>query len=164
MAKSRQNSAASQEDPQSRVVCRNRRARHDYEILATVDCGIALTGSEVKSIRDNRVSIEEAYAKVEGREVWLINADIAVYPQANVMNHDPRRRRKLLLKKREIQKFAESAEQQGQTLVPLEMFFRRGIVKVKLAVAKGRRQHDKRERLKKESADKSMREALRHRV
>lgn len=156
--------AATSEDPQSRVVCRNRRARHEYEILDTVQCGIVLTGSEVKSIRDNRISIEEAYARVENGEVWLMNCDIAVYPQANVMNHEPRRRRKLLLKRREIRKFAEAAEEQGQTLVPLEVGFSRGIVKVTLAVAKGRKQHDKREKLKKESAGKAIREAMKHRV
>jgi SsrA-binding protein len=160
----KQSKSGKPDDPQSRVVCRNRRARHDYEILDTLDCGIVLTGSEVKSIRDNRISIEEAYARIEGGEVWLLNADIAVYPQANVMNHDPRRPRKLLLKRREIRKFAEDADHQGQTLVPLEVFFKRGIVKVTLAVAKGRKQHDKREKLKADSAGKAMREALRHRV
>lgn len=151
------------DDGQDRVVCRNRRARHDYDILETLACGIVLLGSEVKSLRNNRVTLDEAYARIEGDEVWLYNADIAEYPQANVMNHDPRRKRKLLLKRREIRKFAEEAEHAGQTLVPLELFFRRGIAKVTLAVAKGRRQHDKREALKKADAGREMREALRSR-
>lgn len=160
----KKSSSKSQDDPQSRVVCRNRRARHDYEILDTLDCGIVLTGSEVKSIRDNRISIEEAYARIERGEVWLLNADIAVYPQANVMNHEPRRPRKLLLARHEIRKFAEAGDEHGQTLVPLEVFFRRGIVKVKLAVAKGRKQHDKREKMKKDSAGRAIRDAMRRRV
>jgi SsrA-binding protein len=129
-----------------------------------MECGIALTGSEVKSIRNHKMSIEEAYARLEDGEVWLLQADIAQYPQANVMNHDPRRARKLLLKKREIAKFAESAGQQGLTLVPLDVHFSgRGLVKVTLAVAKGRKRHDKRERMKKQDAAKEMRAALRRR-
>jgi SsrA-binding protein len=123
-----------------------------------------LVGSEVKSLRNSRVSLDEAFAKVEGGEVWLYNADIAEYPQANVMNHEPRRRRKLLLKRREILKFAEEADHSGQTLVPLEVFFHRGIAKVTLAIAKGRRQHDKREKLKQDAAGREMRDAKRRRT
>ena len=133
-------------------------------VLDELECGIALTGSEVKSARAHKVSIEEAYARVEGRDVWLLGCDIAQYPQANLMNHEPRRPRKLLLKRREILKFAEAAGQQGLTLVPLDMHFSgRGLVKVTLAVARGRKLHDKRERLKKDAAKKEMREALRRR-
>jgi SsrA-binding protein len=157
-------SGQSSADALDRVVARNRRARHDYEILDSIDCGVVLVGSEVKSIRDNRISIEEAYAKIEQGELWLLNCDIAEYPQANVMNHEPRRRRKLLLKKSELRKFAENAEHQGFTLIPLEMFFRRGIVKVKVGVAKGRKHHDKREELRKDAAGKAIREAMKHRV
>lgn len=164
MAKAGKSTKGAIDNGQDRVVCRNRRARHDYDILDTLDCGIALVGSEVKSIRDNRVTLDEAYARIEDGEVWLYNADIAEYPQANVMNHEPRRKRKLLLKRREIRKFAEDAAHEGKTLVPLELFFRRGIAKVKLAVAKGRRQHDKREQLKKAAAGKEIREAMRQRM
>lgn len=163
MAKSKDKAKAA-DKPETEVICRNRRARHEYDILDVVDCGIALLGSEVKSIRNRHVTIEDAYAKLEDGEVWLLNADIAEYPQANVMNHDPRRKRKLLLKKREIRKFATGVDKQGQTLVPLEMFFRRGIIKVRLALAKGRREHDKREKLRQEAAGKAIRDALRHRV
>ncbi len=149
----------------SHMICRNRRARHEYDILDTLQCGIALVGSEVKSIRDHKVSIEEAFARLEHGEVWLHSCDIQPYPQANVMNHEPRRPRKLLLKKREILKFAESAGQQGLTLVPLDMHFsQRGMVKVTLAVAKGRKLHDKRERLKKDTAQKEIRQAMRRRA
>jgi len=155
--------AKASEDPNSRTVTRNRRARHEYEILEELECGIVLTGSEVKSIRNNKVSIEEAYARVKDGEVWLFNADIAVYPQANVMNHEPRRPRKLLLKNREIRKFAETGSQTGLTLIPLSLYFTRGIVKVKLAVAKGRKTHDKREKLKRDTDRREMQQALKQR-
>jgi len=145
------------EDPNSRIVCRNRRARHDYDILDTLECGIQLKGSEVKSIRNNKISIEEAYARVQQGEVWLINADIAEYPQATMMNHEPRRERKLLMKKKEIAKFAETAMHDGLTLIPLQVHFNRGFVKVMLGIAKGRKTHDKREKLKEKSAKDEMR-------
>lgn len=148
-------------DPNSRVVCQNRRARHDYDIVDEIECGIILVGSEVKSIRDNKISIEEAFARVEHGEVWLHNADIAEYPQATYLNHERRRSRKLLLNKREIRKFAESAGHDGLTLVPLSVYFVKGRVKVSLAMAKGRKLHDKRDRLKKADAERSMREAVR---
>ena len=150
-------------DPNSRTVCRNRKARHEYDILEQLECGIALRGSEVKSIRNGKISIDEAYARIDGGEVWLIGCDIAEYPQATVMNHEPRRNRKLLLHKREVRKFAESAGHQGLTLIPLAVYFTRGIVKVKLAIAKGRNLHDKREKMKKQSATKEIRSAMMHR-
>lgn len=157
------NKSAKKDDPNSRVVCRNRRARHEFDILDEVDCGISLVGSEVKSIRDNKIQIDEAYARVENGEVWLMNCDIAEYPQASYLNHERRRPRKLLLRKREIRKFAETASQKGLTLVPLEVFFERGFIKVKLAVARGRQLHDKRDRLRKADAEKAMRDAMRRR-
>lgn len=151
------------DDPNSRTVCSNRRARHEYEILDTVDCGVQLCGSEVKSIRDNKVSIEEAYARAVNGEVWLLNCDIAEYPQAAMFNHERRRKRKLLLKRREIQKFAETGEKQGLTLIPLSIFFSRGYVKVRLGLCKGRKIHDKRENLKKQEHRREMDAALRRR-
>jgi len=146
-----------------RVVCRNRRAHHDFEILHTLDCGVALVGSEVKSIRDGKITIEEAFARVQDGEVWLHNMDIGEYAQASYLYHDRQRTRKLLLKKREIQKFAESAKQRGLTLIPLSVQFVRGLVKVTLAVAKGRKLHDKREKLKTAAASRDMRDAVRKR-
>ena len=143
-------------DPNSRTVCRNRKARREYEIVETMECGIALLGSEVKSIRDSRISIDEAYARVIAGEVWLINSDVAEYPQATVMNHDPKRRRKLLLHKREVRKFAEGADQKGLTLIPLSVYFTRGKVKVKLAVARGRKLHDKREKIRRKADRQEM--------
>lgn len=163
MAGKKSKAKKSTDDPNSRTVARNRRARHEYEILEELECGIVLTGSEVKSIRNNKVSIEEAYARMKDGEVWLFNADIAVYPQANVMNHEPRRVRKLLLKSREIRKFAETGSQTGLTLIPLSMYFTRGIVKVKLAIAKGRKHYDKREKLKQDDDRRAMQAALKSR-
>ena len=148
------------EDAQSRTVCRNRKARHEYEILDQMECGIVLKGSEVKSIRDNKCSINEAFARLENNEVWLHGCDIAEYPQATVMNHEPRRPRKLLMHKREVAKFAQTATQQGLTLVPLSVYFSRGIVKVKLAVARGRKLYDKRHKMRKSVDRSDMRKAL----
>lgn len=164
MAANKRKASSSNDDPNSRIVCRNRRARHDYEILDELQCGIELKGSEVKSIRNNKVSLEEAYARVTEGEVWLVGCDIAVYPQANVMNHEPRRPRRLLLKRSEIRKFAESAAQQGLTLIPLALYFQRGLVKVTLGLARGRKLHDKREKLKASADKRSIREALKQRI
>ncbi|MBX3443990.1 MAG: SsrA-binding protein SmpB [Planctomyces sp.] len=146
-----------------RFVARNRRALHEFEILQTMDCGLVLMGSEVKSIRAGKITIDEAFARVEDGEVWLLNADIAEYPQASYLNHERKRPRKLLLKRREIQKFAEAAKQQGLTLIPLSVQFVRGMVKATIAVAKGRKLHDKREHLKKKTASREMRDAVRRR-
>ena len=149
------------QDAKSRVICRNRRARHEYDILDELECGIALTGSEVKSARDHKVSIEEAYARVEGREVWLLGCDIAQYPQANLMNHEPRRPRKLLLKRREILKFAEAAGQSGLTLVPLDLHFSKGRIKMEIGLAKGKKQYDKREDEKKKDWEREKQRLMR---
>jgi SsrA-binding protein len=151
------------DDPNSRTVCRNRRARHEYDVLDEIDCGIQLYGSEVKSIRNNKIVIEDAYGRVDGNEVWLINSDIAEYPQATIFNHERRRKRKLLLKRREIQKFAKSGEQQGLTLVPLAVFMSRGFVKVKLGLCRGRKLHDKRQNLKKQDHQREIEAAMKHR-
>lgn len=148
------------EKPQSRTVCRNRKARHEYDILEELECGIELLGSEVKSVRNGKMSIDEAFGRIKNGELWLINADIAEYPQATVLNHEPKRPRKLLLRKRELRKFAESAEQKGFTLIPLAVYFSRGWVKVKMAVAKGRKLHDKREKLKRKADKREMRQAM----
>ena len=126
-----------QEHSEAHVVCSNRKARHRYDILDELECGVVLVGSEVKSIRDGKISIDEAYARLRDGELWLLGCNIAEYPQATVMNHDPLRPRKLLLRKRQLAKFAESATVRGLTLVPLVVYFSRGIVKIKIAVAKG---------------------------
>lgn len=147
-------------DPSERkLVCSNRRARHDYDVLDEIDCGIVLTGSEVKSIRNNKITIEEAYARVDHHEVWLVDCDIAEYAQASIFNHARQRKRKLLLKRREITKFIEAADNDGQTLIPLAVFFQRGLVKIRLGLCKGRKIHDKRQKLKEQDARKEMRDA-----
>jgi SsrA-binding protein len=120
-----------------------------------------LHGSEVKSVRNNKISIEEAWVRVQGKEVWLVGCDIAEYPQATYLNHDPKRQRKLLLHRREIQKFAQAASQKGLSLVPLEVHLTRGIVKVTIAIGKGLKRHDKREKLKESDAAREMRQAMR---
>jgi len=154
----------SNEDPNSRIVCRNRKARYEYDVLDEIDCGIQLYGSEVKSIRNNKVSIDDAYARVEGNEIWLANCDVAEYPQATIVNHDRRRKRKLLMHRREIRKLSESGEQQGLTLIPLVVSIQRGLVKVRLGLCRGRKLHDKRDRLKKQADRREMDAAIRKRL
>ncbi len=154
-------SKSAKDDPNSRVVCTNRKARHEFDVIDELDCGLVLHGSEVKSIRNNKISIEESYARVDDNEVWLIGADIAEYPQATMFNHERRRKRKLLMNRREIRKFAETAEHDGLTLVPLSVFFTNGYVKVRLGLCRGRKTHDKRERMKEQADRREMRDARR---
>ena len=136
-------------DDQSQVICENRKARHKYEILQQVECGVMLIGSEVKSLREGNISLNEAYVRVENREIWLIGADIAEYRQASFWNHKPKRSRKLLVHRRELDKLSTKAFEKGLTLIPLRMYFNaRGIVKVMVAVGRGKNLHDKRQTLK----------------
>jgi SsrA-binding protein len=151
------------EKPAERVVAENRKARHEYEIIETLECGIALVGSEVKSLRGGRLSLDEAYGRVDGSEVWLIGCDIPEYEKANRLNHVPKRPRKLLLHRREIAKFAGQAFQKGLTLVPLKMYFKGGRVKLLLGIGRGRKAHDKRQKLKAASAKRDIEIALRGR-
>ncbi|MEI7700776.1 MAG: SsrA-binding protein SmpB [Planctomycetia bacterium] len=157
--KQKKNSKSDVSDTDRVIVCTNRRARHEYDVLDELDCGMVLTGSEVKSVRNNKITIEEAYARVDNGEVWLVDCDIAEYAQASIFNHERQRKRKLLMNRREIRKFAEAAENDGLTLVPLAVFFQRGFVKLRLGLCKGRRQHDKRERMKEASDRREMRSA-----
>jgi SsrA-binding protein len=143
-----------------KLICRNRKASHEYNILDRLECGIVLTGTEVKSLREGSSSLEEAYAKVENGEVWLIGSDIPEYSMANRMNHKPKRPRKLLLHRREIGKFAGKASERGYTLIPLRMYFKEGRAKVELAIARGKQLHDKRESMKKTDAQRAIRRAL----
>ena len=128
----------------NKVITQNRKARHNYTVLDTLECGIMLQGSEVKSLRNGRVSLEEAYARVKNDEVWLVGCDIAEYLEASRFNHNPRRPRKLLLHRREVKRFAHRAYEKGLTLVPLEMHFKRGLAKVVLGICRGKQRHDKR--------------------
>ncbi len=146
-----------------RVIAQNRKARHDYHVLETLECGIVLTGSEVKSLRNGLLSLEEAYGRVERDEVWLVGCDIQEYSHAHQLNHVPKRRRKLLLHRREIRKFASQAFENNLTLVPLKMYFKRGRAKVLLGICRGKKQYDKRESMKKKVMQRDIDRALRQR-
>jgi SsrA-binding protein len=141
----------------------NRKARHDYEIVERIEAGLALTGTEIKSIRDGRISLKEAYARPEGSELWLVGAHIAPYPAASRFNHEPTRRRKLLLHKSEIRELARAVNEQGLTLVPLRLYLKRGMAKLELALARGRRKYDKRQAIARREAERQMQRALRQR-
>ncbi|PSJ53750.1 SsrA-binding protein SmpB [Kumtagia ephedrae] len=133
-------------DPNNRVAAENRKARFSYEILDTVEAGLVLTGTEVKSLRQGQANIQESYATNEGGEIWLINSYVPEYLQANRFNHEPRRRRKLLLNKREMARLTQSTEREGMTMVPLKIYFNdKGRAKLLLGVARGKKLHDKRE-------------------
>ncbi len=147
-------------DEEIKSICRNKRAFHEYAIFDTLECGLVLTGTEVKSLREGTASLEDAYAKIEGGEVWLLGSDIPEYTMGNRLNHKPKRRRKLLLHRREIAKFAQKASQRGYTLVPLRMYFKQGRAKVELAVARGKQQHDKRQDQKKAEAQRDIRREM----
>ena len=141
--------AAKANEDQSKTVAHNRRARHDYSIEDTIVAGVMLTGSEVKSLRRGQASIVESYASDRNGELWLLNAHIAPYDPGKTFGHEPKRPRKLLLHRREIDKLTGAIRREGMTLVPLSIFFNaRGIAKVSLGLAKGRRKADQREAIK----------------
>jgi SsrA-binding protein len=146
--------------PHIQVIAQNRRALHDFEILDTIECGIALTGTEVKSLRQNRVGLDQAYARIRDGEVWLLHCDIPEYSAAAYGNHDPKRPRKLLLHRREIARLSGQVTQKGYTLIPLQMYFKDGWAKVKLAVARGKKQYDKRQKIKEAEARREIARAL----
>ena len=145
-----------------KVVADNRRARFNYEIGETFEAGIALTGSEVKSLRQGRATIAESYADTRGGEVWLVNANIPEYLQAGRFNHAPKRPRKLLLHRRQIDKLAGGVEREGMTIVPLKLYFNeKGRAKLEVALGRGKKLHDKRETEKKRSWDREKGRLLR---
>lgn len=146
-----------------RVICENRKARHNYLVLDALECGIALLGSEVKSLRLGKVSLDESYARLKEGEVWLLGCDIAEYSQANRFNHPPRRPRKLLLHRREIKRFAARATEKGLTLIPLKMYFKAGRAKVLVGLCRGKQRHDKREAMKEAEARREIQRTLRRR-
>jgi SsrA-binding protein len=146
-----------------RAIAQNRRARHEYEIVETLECGIVLVGSEVKTLRTGHVSIEEAYGRMKDGEVWLIGCDIAEYRQANQFNHAPKRPRKLLMHRREVKRFASRAYEKGLTLVPLKMYFKEGRAKVLMGIGRGKKLHDKRDAMKKADVKRDLARAMRGR-
>ena len=143
-----------------KLVVDNRRARHDYHLLDRYEAGIVLTGTEVKSLRDGRASLQQAYAEVRGNEAWLVGAHISVYEQGNIANHDPDRDRKLLLHKKELASLAGKVTQRGLTLVPTKLYFKNGRAKVELALARGKEQRDKRRDIAQREATRDMERAL----
>jgi SsrA-binding protein len=148
--------SASPSDDRKVSVARNPRATYDYHVIETWETGIVLTGTEVKSLRNGKASIKEAYARLRNGEVFLEGMNVTPYEQGNRYNHDPVRTRKLLLHRREIEKLVGAVEQKGLTLVPLEIYFRNGRAKVTLALGRGKKQHDRREDIKKREADREI--------
>ena len=147
-----------------KLIVDNRRARHDYELLERFEAGMVLTGTEVKSLRDGRVSLAQAYADVRDGEVWLVGADISVYEQGNIANHEPGRDRKLLLHKGEIDSLIGKVREKGLTLVPTRMYWKNGRAKIELALGRGKQQRDKRRDIAKREADRDMQRALKSRA
>lgn len=150
--------------PQVQMISENRKAKFRYEILDSIECGVMLMGSEVKSLRDGKLSLDEAYIRVQSGDLWLVGADIAHYNNAGLWNHDPRRPRKLLIHKAEFAKFSLRAHERGLTLVPLRMYFNdRGIAKCVMGLVKGKKLHDKRETIKKRDTERGLQRAMRGR-
>jgi SsrA-binding protein len=155
--------APDKEHDNERLICQNRKALHDYLVLDTLECGIVLVGSEVKSLRAGKASLDESYGRAKGEEVWLIGCDIPEYVQANQFNHPPKRPRKLLLHRRQIKRFAGQATQKGLTLIPLKMYFKKGRAKLLLGLCRGKQRHDKRQVMKEAQARRDIQRALRRR-
>lgn len=141
-------------------ICRNRKATHEYDILEHLECGLVLVGSEVKSLRENAPGLDQAFARVENGELWIYGLDIPEYIQANQLNHKPKRKRKLLLHKDEIERMASRSSQKGATLIPTEIYFKKGLAKIVLALGIGKKLHDKRESLKKAEAKREINRAM----
>ena len=146
-----------------RLVAENRKALHDYHILETFEAGIMLQGTEVKSIREGRVNLRDSFARVEAGEVWVYNIHISPYSHRGYADHEPTRRRKLLLHKQEIRKLIGKTVEKGMTLVPTRLYFHNGHVKVAISLAKGKKAHDKRETIKRRETDRETRAAVKER-
>lgn len=143
-----------------KVVARNRKARHEYEILDTFEAGIVLRGPEVKSLREGKANLQDAFARVHNGEVWLYNVHISPFGPAGVWNEEPRRTRKLLLHRHQIRRIIGKVQEKGLTLIPLEIYFRRGYARTTLAVARGKQKHDKREALKRREQQREAARAI----
>lgn len=144
----------------TKLIAQNRKARHDYLVEETVEAGLALSGTEVKSCRDGRVNLTDSYASIKDGEAWLLQCHISPYSHGNRANHDPLRPRKLLLHRREIEKLAAKVAQEGRTLVPLKLYFKHGLAKAEIAVARGKRAYDKRASEAQRDAERQMRSRL----
>ena len=146
-----------------KVVATNRKAFHEYEIHDTFEAGLVLRGTEIKSIRAGRASLQEGYVAIEGNEAWLMNVHIAVYEPASRQNHDPKRRRKLLLHRREIDRLASRVKEKGYTIVPLRLYLKDGRAKVEIGLARGKRQYDKREAIARRDSQRQVDRAIKER-
>ncbi len=144
-----------------KVVATNRKARHEYLILDTYEAGLALQGSEIKSIRAGQISLAQAYVSIDGKDAWLLNAHVAPYEQASIFNHDPLRPRKLLLHRAEIRKMWESVRQKGTTIIPLRVYIKDGLAKIEIAVARGKKLYDKRADIAKRDVERDLERQLR---
>lgn len=154
-------SAANKSDREGvKIVAQNRSASYNYHLLDKLEAGLVLVGTEVKSLREGKGTLREAYAEVRAGEVWLVNSHIPEYQPGGPRNHDPLRKRKLLLNRREIEKFFVQTQQKGMTVVPLKIYFRDGIAKCELAVAKGKKFHDRREAERTKEAKREAKEAM----
>jgi SsrA-binding protein len=150
-------------DKERKLIAENRKARHDYHVLDTWESGVALLGTEVKAIREGRVNLRDSYARVDNGEVWMMNVHISPYSHRGSAEHAELRQRKLLMHRHEIRKLVGKTAEKGLTLVPLEIYFKKGRVKVLLALAKGKQAHDKRETIRKRDVDRETRAAVKER-
>jgi SsrA-binding protein len=153
------------EERKNKSVALNRRARHDYFIVDTFECGIVLTGTEIKSVRDGKVNIRDSYAKFEGGELWLMNAHISPYDKASWYQHDPRRNRKLLMHRQELRRLSAKIKEKGFTLIPLSLYLKQGrLAKVELALAQGKNAHDRRASIIERDAKRTIAREMRNRM
>ncbi len=142
------------------IIAKNRKAFYQYEVLEKIECGIVLTGTEVKSLRNKDVSINDSFAQLDHGEVFLYEMHIGEYKQGNRQNHEPKRRRKLLFHKREISKIAGKVQQKGYTLIPLSIYFKNGLAKLEIAIVRGKSKFDKREDIKKRTVEREIRQVM----
>ncbi|HEQ4590160.1 TPA: SsrA-binding protein SmpB [Streptococcus pyogenes] len=144
------------------ILAQNKKARHDYHIVETVEAGIVLTGTEIKSVRAARIQLKDGFAQIKNGEAWLVNVHIAPFEQGNIWNADPERTRKLLLKKREITYLANELKGSGMTLVPLKVYLKDGFAKVLIGLAKGKHEYDKRETIKRRDQERDIKKQMKH--
>ena len=156
-------SALSKQTHQNPTIAQNRKARHDYDILETIEAGIVLKGTEIKSIRRGQISLQDGFAGFNGEELWLYGVHIPQFTEGNRFNHDPLRTRKLLLKKKELRRLLGLSQQAGHTLVPLKVYIKNGVAKVLIGLARGKKQYDKRESIKRKDQERDIQRALKDR-
>ena len=149
--------------PHIKIVCQNKKARHDYHIIEVIEAGMVLLGTEVKSLREGRANLKDSYARIRDGELYLVQAHISPYSHASYDNHDPERVRKLLVHKRELKRLTGKTQEKGLTLVPLKIYFKDGKAKIELALASGKKRYDKRETLKRQTQKREMERAIKDR-